>query len=66
MDGEHKYVQRTFRLKAETVRKLDEYSQRTGVTRTFAVEKAILDYLSSDGQPVPEQAMSGSREEVAT
>lgn len=65
MDGGHKYVQRTFRLKAETVQKLDEYSQRTGVTRTFAVEKAILDYLSSDGQPVSDPAPN-SREEVAT
>lgn len=45
----HEYVQRTFRLQADTVRKLDEYSKRTGVTRTFAVEKAILEYLAGSG-----------------
>lgn len=44
-----KYVQRTFRLHAGTVEMLDEYSSRTGVTRTFAVEKAITEYLEREG-----------------
>lgn len=46
MAGRPGYVQRTFRLKPDTVALLDRYSRATGVSRTFAVEKAISEYLA--------------------
>lgn len=38
-------VMSTFKLRSDIVDKLNRYSAETGVTKTFAVEKALEQYL---------------------
>lgn len=39
-------VMSTFKLRSDIVDRLNKYSSETGVTKTFAVEKALEQYLA--------------------
>lgn len=39
------YVSQTFKLTPGLVERLDSYSKSTGVSKTFAAEKALTEYL---------------------
>lgn len=39
------YISQTFKMRADLVRRLDEYRAATGVSKTFAIEKAVEKYL---------------------
>lgn len=44
--GEKKnYISQTFKIRADLVERLDAYRAENGVSKTFAVEKALLKYL---------------------
>ena len=45
----------SFKLRPDIVEKLDRYSETTGVTKTFAVERAIEAYLA---EKMPEDKKS--------
>ena len=46
----------TFRLPPDMVERLDEYSVRTGISKTFVVVQSVLAYLSEHGGDVQAQA----------
>lgn len=39
------HVSKTFKIRADLAKRLDEYREKTGVPNTFAVEKALEKYL---------------------
>lgn len=39
------FISQTFKLRADLVERLDAYRKQTGVSKTFAIEKAIEKYL---------------------
>lgn len=39
------YISQTFKMRTDLVKRLDEYREKTGVPKTFAVEKALEQYL---------------------
>lgn len=56
--GEKKdYRQATFRLPPDLLERLDSYSDRTGVVKTFVVEKSLREYL--DSHDVPHGSLEG-------
>lgn len=40
------FTAQTFKLRTDLVKKLDRYRKETGVSKTFAVERAIEEYLA--------------------
>lgn len=51
------YKPATFRLSPDMIKRLDEYSQSTGITKTFVVEKALREYFSKKDAVNKPQAM---------
>lgn len=39
------YESRTFRLPPEVIKRMDDYSEDTGISKTTVVEKALIAYL---------------------
>ena len=39
------YESRTFRLPPEVIKRMDDYSDDTGISKTTIVEKALIAYL---------------------
>lgn len=44
------FTAQTFKLNSELVERLNHYSETTGVSKTFAVERAIEKYLDKKEQ----------------
>jgi len=43
--GKKESISQTFKMRADLVERLDAYRKETGVSKTFAVEKALEKYL---------------------
>lgn len=43
--GKKEFISQTFKMRADLVERLDTYREQTGVSKTFAVEKALEKYL---------------------
>lgn len=46
--GKKDYPSRTFRIPPELLARLDAYVKRTGISKTFIVEKALEKYLNEN------------------